>query len=151
MQGTAIVIKLLGIILQYGLLALLLYFVYKLIKFMTKDSREIREDIYAVTEISNEEAVLTVLEAADATMIGQRFAFSNKISIGRGTDNDIILNDSFASHHHAVIALLNNLYVIEDMGSVNKTYVNGQAITGRQYLQSGDIITIGSVSFEFGR
>ncbi|MBE6100338.1 MAG: FHA domain-containing protein [Anaerovibrio sp.] len=151
MQGTAIVIKLLGIILQYGLLALLLYFVYKLIKFMTKDSREIREDIYAVTEISNEEAVLTVLEAADATMIGQRFAFSDEISIGRGTDNDIILNDSFASHHHAVIALLNNLYVIEDMGSVNKTYVNGQAITGRQYLQSGDIITIGSVSFEFGR
>ena len=118
---------------------------------MTKDSREIREDIYAVTEISNEEAVLTVLEAADATMIGQRFAFSDEISIGRGTDNDIILNDSFASHHHAVIALLNNLYVIEDMGSVNKTYVNGQAITGRQYLQSGDIITIGSVSFEFGR
>ena len=151
MQGTAIVIKLLGIILQYGLLALLLYFVYKLIKFMTKDSREIREDIYAVTEISNEEAVLTVLEAADATMIGQRFAFSDEISVGRGTDNDIILNDSFASHHHAVIALLNNLYVIEDMGSVNKTYVNGQAITGRQYLQSGDIITIGSVSFEFGR
>ena len=151
MQGTAIVIKLLGIILQYGLLALLLYFVYKLIKFMTKDSREIREDIYAVTEISNEEAVLTVLEAADATMIGQRFAFSDEISICRGTDNDIILNDSFASHHHAVIALLNNLYVIEDMGSVNKTYVNGQAITGRQYLQSGDIITIGSVSFEFGR
>lgn len=151
MQGTAIVIKLLGIILQYGLLALLLYFVYKLIKFMTKDSREVREDIYAVTEISNEEAVLTVLEAADATMIGQRFAFSDEISIGRGTDNDIILNDSFASHHHAVIALLNNLYVIEDMGSVNKTYVNGQAITGRQYLQSGDIITIGSVSFEFGR
>lgn len=151
MQGTAIVIKLLGVILQYGLLALLLYFVYKLIKFMTKDSREIREDIYAVTEISNEEAVLTVLEAADATMIGQRFAFSDEISIGRGTDNDIILNDSFASHHHAVIALLNNLYVIEDMGSVNKTYVNGQAITGRQYLQSGDIITIGSVSFEFGR
>ena len=151
MQGTAIVIKLLGIILQYGLLALLLYFVYKLIKFMTKDSQEVREDIYAVTEISNEEAVLTVLEAADATMIGQRFAFSDEISIGRGTDNDIILNDSFASHHHAVIALLNNLYVIEDMGSVNKTYVNGQAITGRQYLQSGDIITIGSVSFEFGR
>lgn len=151
MQETAIFIKLLGIALQYGLLLLLLFFVYKLIKFMAADSRAVREDIYAVTEITNEEAVLTVLEAADETMVGQRFAFSDEISIGRGNDNDIVLNDSFASHHHAVIALLNNLYVIEDMGSVNKTYVNSQAITGRQYLQSGDIITIGSVSFEFGR
>ena len=62
-----------------------------------------------------------------------------------------LLNDSFASHNHAVIVLLNNLYVIEDMGSVNKTYVNNQPITGRQYLQTGDLITIGSVTFQFGR
>ena len=84
-------------------------------------------------------------------MVGQRFAFSNHISIGRGNDNDIVLNDSFASHHHAEIALLNNLYVIEDMGSVNKTYVNNEPITGRQYLQSGDLISVGSATFEFGR
>ncbi|ORT99631.1 FHA domain containing protein [Anaerovibrio sp. JC8] len=151
MQGTAIAIKILGIVLQYGLLLLLLYFVYKLMKFMKKDSQPVVEDIYAVTEISNEEAVLTVLESSDDNMVGQRFAFSHHISIGRGNDNDIVLNDSFASHHHAEIALLNNLYVIEDMGSVNKTYVNNEAITGRHYLQSGDLISIGSATFEFGR
>ena len=151
MQETAIIIKLLGIFLQYGLLLLLLFFVWKLIKFMRKDSQEVREDIYAVTEISNEEAVLTVLEASDETLVGQRFAFSDEIRIGRVSDNDIVLNDSFASHNHAVIVLLNNLYVIEDMGSVNKTYVNNQPITGRQYLQTGDLITIGSVTFQFGR
>ncbi|MCR5177312.1 MAG: FHA domain-containing protein [Anaerovibrio sp.] len=151
MQGTATVVKLLGIVLQYGLLILLLYFVYRLMRFMQNDSRQTREDIYAVTEISNEEAVLTVIEASDPDMLGQRFAFSDEIMIGRGGDNDIVLNDSFASHHHARIALLNNLYVIEDMGSVNKTYVNGQPVSGGQYLQSGDIITIGSVSFQFGR
>ncbi|HAQ55085.1 MAG TPA: FHA domain-containing protein, partial [Anaerovibrio sp.] len=88
MQGTAIVIKTLGIALQYGLLLLLLYFVYKLMRFMKKDSQHVVEDIYAVTEISNVEAVLTVLEAADQSMVGQRFAFSNHISIGRGNDND---------------------------------------------------------------
>ena len=54
MQATATIIKVLGIILQYGLLFLLLYFVYKLIKFMKNDSRDVIEDIYAVTEISNE-------------------------------------------------------------------------------------------------
>ncbi|WP_407400546.1 FHA domain-containing protein [Anaerovibrio sp.] len=151
MQGTAIIIKTLGIALQYGLLLLLLYFVYKLMKFMKKDSQPVVEDIYAVTEISNVEAVLTVLECSDQSMVGQRFAFSNHISIGRGNDNDIVLNDSFASHHHAEIALLNNLYVIEDMGSVNKTFVNNEPITGRQYLQSGDLISVGSATFEFGR
>ena len=55
------------------------------------------------------------------------------------------------SHHHAVVELMNNLYVIQDLGSVNRTYVNGQEINGRQYLQSGDIINIGTVSFQFGR
>lgn len=151
MQGTAMVFKILGIVLQYGLLFFLMFFVYKLVRFMKNDSQTVRDDVCSVTEISAVEAVLTVLEAADSELVGRRFAFSDAVSIGRGPSNDIILKDSFVSHEHAVIQLMNNLYVIEDLGSINKTYVNGEPLTGRQYLQSGDEISIGSAVFQFGR
>lgn len=151
MEATAIGIKVLGIVLQYGLLIFLLLFVYKAINFMAKDSKAIRTDIYTETEITVEEAVLTVLGAIDQRMIGRRFAFTEQISIGRSDDNDIVINDGYVSHHHAVITLYNNLYVIEDLGSRNRTLVNGQELEGRQYLQSGDMISVGTVVLQFGR
>lgn len=151
MQVTAMAVKVLSVALQYGLLFFLLFFVYKTVRLMAAASRPVIEDIYAEAEITASEAVLTVLEAADESMVGRRFAFGESISIGRGSDNDIVINDGYVSHRHALVELMNNLYVIEDLGSVNKTYVNGQEIAGRQYLQSGDIISIGTVNFQFGR
>ncbi len=151
MELTAMAIKVLSVGLEYGLLFLLLYFVYKAIRFMKDDSREAIEDIYVESQTTPDEAVLTVVEAADSSMMGRRFAFGQSISIGRGQDNDIVIQDGYVSHSHAVIELLNNLYVIQDLGSVNRTYVNGQEISGRQYLQTGDTISIGTVTFQFGR
>lgn len=151
MELTAMAIKVLSVGLEYGLLFLLLYFVYKAIRFMGDDSREAIEEIYTESQTTPDEAVLTVIEAADGSMVGRRFAFGQSISIGRGQDNDIVIQDGYVSHNHAVIELLNNLYVIQDLGSVNRTYVNGQEISGRQYLQTGDTISIGTVTFQFGR
>lgn len=151
MELTAMAIKAICVGLEYGLLFLLLYFVYKALRFMRDDSKDAIEDIYAESLTTPDEAVLTVLEAADRSMMGRRFAFGRGISIGRGQDNDVVINDGYVSHRHAVIELLNNLYVIQDLGSVNRTYVNGREISGRQYLKTGDTISIGTVTFQFGR
>lgn len=151
MQMTATVIKVLGVILQYGLLFFLLYFVYKIVRYMRDDSRPVIEDIYAETQITPGGASLTVLEAADGSLVGRQFTFDTSIAIGRSEDNDIVIRDSYVSHHHARVELVNNLYAIEDLGSVNKTYVNGQALGGLHYLQTGDEISIGTVTFQFGR
>ena len=50
-----------------------------------------------------------------------------------------------------MISLVNNQYVIEDLKSVNHTYVNDQILSGRAYLQTGDIIRIGMATFRFER
>lgn len=151
MQATSMAIRVLSVAMQYGLLLLLLLFVWKAIKYMKISAEPVLEDIYAEEIISPHEAVLTVLEAADESMTGRRFAFGESISIGRSPENDIIIEDGYVSHHHARVVLINNLYAVEDAGSVNKTYVNGQEITGRRYLQPGDTISIGTVTFQFGR
>ena len=151
MQVTAMAIKGLIVVLQYGLLFFILFFGYKTVRLMAAAGRPLVEDTYEEAEITAAEAVLTVLEAVDENMVGRRFAFGDSISIGRSDDNDIVIRDGYVSHRHARVELMNNLYVIEDLGSVNKTYVNGQEIAGRQYRQSGDISSIGTVTCQFGR
>ncbi len=150
MPATAFLIKALSVVLQYGILILLFYFIYLVVKFMREDSRP----IVAATkprETRQQEAVLTVTETGDASLQGKRFAFSESIAIGRGAENDIVIDDTYVSHHHAVISLMNNQYVIEDLKSVNHTYVNDQLLSGRTYLQTGDIIRIGMAAFRFER
>ena len=151
MQFSAVVIKFISVVFQYGLLFLLLLFIYRTLKYMRQDSRPILDDIYAKTEIVNEQARLTVLGSADEELTGRQFVFSHELSIGRGAGNDVVVNDAFASHQHARIVMLNNLYVIEDLGSANHTFVNDKMIEGRQYLKSGDIISIGTAAMEFVR
>lgn len=148
MLSTAFVLKLISVVCQYSILVLLLYFIYRVLKAM---SQAVPKKALIAKEISPKEAVVSVLEANDSSLKGRRFAFTGEISLGRANDNDIIINDSYVSHHHAVIVLFNNLYVLEDLGSVNHTYLNEQEVRGRVYLQAGDTIRIGMVTMRFER
>ncbi len=149
MLSTAFFIKVVSVVLQYGILFFLFYFIYCLLKFIRVDSKGIMKPIQR--DVSLKEAVLTIAEADDQGMEGRRFAFTDEISIGRGSDNDIVINDSYVSHHHAVITLVNTLYVLEDLHSVNHTYVNGNILDGSIRLQTGDLIRIGLITFRFER
>ncbi len=71
------------------------------------------------------------------------------ITLGRGTGNDIVVQDSAASRRHAELRLSPQGYwTLTDMGSTNGTLVNGAAITV-QTLQNGDTFTIGKTNFQF--
>ena len=101
--------------------------------------------------LAQNEVALIVLEAADPKLANKKISFSGQISIGRGKENDIVLDDIYVSHHHAVISPVRNLYQIEDLQSRNHTYINGNILNGKEFLQNGDVIKIGCVSFRFER
>ena len=67
-------------------------------------------------------------------------------SIGRTPDNDIVVSDVLASRHHARVSTAQSGLVIEDLGSVNGTFVNGRRV-GRAPLSDGDVVTIGNSDF----
>ena len=71
------------------------------------------------------------------------------VQIGRLEGNDIIVNDLMASRHHAAIRWTPQGYEIEDLGSANGTYVQGQRISGRVLLAPGQTIRIGSCELSF--
>ena len=68
---------------------------------------------------------------------------SGVIMIGRGADCQLILEDDYVSTRHArVVSTPNGIYV-EDLGSTNGTYVNGQRITAPTTITLADTVRIG--------
>ena len=64
------------------------------------------------------------------------------ITIGRGPDNDVVIDDLAVSGNHAKIEPINNSYLLTDLRSRNGTFLNQQFIKA-QWLKPGDIISIG--------
>jgi pSer/pThr/pTyr-binding forkhead associated (FHA) protein len=63
--------------------------------------------------------------------------------IGRSEESDLFLNDLTVSRKHAVLTVKGRDVLIEDLGSLNGTFVNGNLIEERTKLKDGDIIQIG--------
>ena len=70
------------------------------------------------------------------------------VTLGRG-DVEIRLEDPFASSRHARISRQGHVFVIEDLGSTNGTYLNDELLTGPQPLHDGDRIRIGDSEFSY--
>jgi pSer/pThr/pTyr-binding forkhead associated (FHA) protein len=71
--------------------------------------------------------------------------------LGRGADADIQLRDQFSSTRHARLVPQGDVVVLEDLGSTNGTYLNGEPLSGPQPLHDGDRIRIGDSEFTFER
>jgi SARP family transcriptional regulator, regulator of embCAB operon len=69
--------------------------------------------------------------------------------IGRHGDNDIVLDDTEVSRHHAVIADTGTSFVITDLRSTNGVKVQRQRIRPTAVLHDGDQICIGGHEFTF--
>ena len=147
---TAFILKLICIVLQYGMLFCLLIFVGKMAKKIFGDVRKELKKQHA-PETKESEARLCVIADESDKLLGHRFAFIERITIGRGDDNDICVSENFVSYHHAVIYRHGNQYVIEDLGSRNHTYVDNIKLNGRRYLKTGDLIRIGLLTLKFER
>ncbi|MCX5746904.1 MAG: DUF4388 domain-containing protein [Proteobacteria bacterium] len=69
---------------------------------------------------------------------------NREIIIGRSSDLDMVLVEDMVSRRHARISSTDADVYIEDMGSTNGTFVNGEKIAGRALLQEGDRILVGT-------
>jgi hypothetical protein len=70
-------------------------------------------------------------------------AADKQILIGRSSDLDMVLVEDMVSRKHARIAMQGDQIWIEDLGSTNGTFVNGEKIK-RARLKEGDRVLIGT-------
>jgi hypothetical protein len=82
---------------------------------------------------------------------GSAYDLSEGALLGRGDGADIRLEDAFASTRHARLVPQGDVIVLEDLGSTNGTYLNGEPLRGPQPLHVGDRIKIGDSEFTFER
>ncbi len=68
---------------------------------------------------------------------------SGKNTLGRKSDNDIVINDELASRLHAEIECQGDRVIITDLGSTNGTFVNQRRLTESHAIKPGDQIRLG--------
>ncbi|MBM7855745.1 hypothetical protein JOC37_002160 [Desulfohalotomaculum tongense] len=97
-------------------------------------------------------AGLIVLASTDHELPpGTQIPLGNHTTLGRDSASRVRVKDKFVSSQHAVISYRNGQYWIEDLGSLNGTYVNEVKLEQPVVLADGDRLRVGGVSFQFVR
>jgi DNA-binding response OmpR family regulator len=69
--------------------------------------------------------------------------------LGRAVENEIVIVSKRASREHAHIRRDGRRTFLDDLGSTNGTFLNGERVLGSMQLRDGDQIAIGEVTFTF--
>lgn len=67
----------------------------------------------------------------------------DQIHLGRDAANGVAINDAEISRKHSRLSFQGGKYVLEDLGSTNGTFVNGQRLAGPVVLKPGDVVSLG--------
>jgi predicted RNA-binding Zn-ribbon protein involved in translation (DUF1610 family) len=109
---------------------------------------ELADDNGVLDEIAAEGPALVVRSGGGRA--GEHFIpQGERTTIGRSPDNDVFLDDVTVSRKHAVLAQNGNEFLIEDLGSLNGTFVNRRRIEAPTRLESGDEVQIGKYRLSF--
>lgn len=69
------------------------------------------------------------------------------IVIGRGLDCDVVIKDVKASRRHCQLTRTESSFVLEDLGSKNGTYVDGESIKAPVQLKTNQTFKVGDTMF----
>ena len=151
--------------LKFGFLAVLYLFLFWMARSALKDLRRGSSGVAApayedatgmhraTAGLNDAVAGTPKLRVANAAGLraGSAYDLSEGATLGRGESADIRLEDTFASSAHARLVAEGDVIVLEDLGSTNGTYLNGEPLRGPQPLHVGDSIRIGDSEFTFER
>lgn len=105
-----------------------------------------------ISNVESEVGCLEVLNGAEMLPKGRKIRIETKgLKIGRGKQNDIVVPDQFCSVDHAEFKYSRGVTTVEDVGSTNGTWVNGERINSQIQLVPGDFIKVGSITFQYTR
>ena len=95
---------------------------------------------------------MAFLRALNGSEPGRMYRLDRESAVmGRHPDCDIVLDEGAVSRQHAQVSAANKEFFVEDLGSRNGTYVNGQAVpvNTRRRLYNNDQVKICDLLFSF--
>ncbi|MDQ4095582.1 MAG: FHA domain-containing protein, partial [Actinomycetota bacterium] len=99
------------------------------------------------TELEKGTVIATSLNGKTGAVAGRRIEVNGPMVIGR-EDADITIEDPEISRRHAEVRPAGDRIEIEDLGSTNGTFVNGERITRPYTLSEGDFVRVGQSELE---
>jgi hypothetical protein len=97
--------------------------------------------------VAHEGAALVV--RAGGGRVGESFALDgDRMTIGRRPDSDVFLDDVTVSRDHALLVKRSGDYYLDDLGSLNGTYVNRHRIESHR-LEDGDELQVGKFKLSY--
>ncbi|TRY17243.1 FHA domain-containing protein [Tessaracoccus rhinocerotis] len=106
-----------------------------------QDSELSPEDLEAVRGLTQGDALLIINRGSPQS--SRILIDSDVTSVGRHPESDVFLDDITVSRHHAKFIRSGGALFLEDLGSLNGTYVNKKLVEERVQLRQGDEIQIG--------
>ncbi|MDO5017808.1 MAG: FHA domain-containing protein [Lagierella massiliensis] len=136
---------LLAMIFKYAFVIIIYYFIFNIIKM-------IYLDIKGISSLNTPtDSYLKLINRKERLpfKIQEHYFIKNSTTIGRSDSNKIVLKDRFISKNHARIFKQKGLFYLEDLGSANGSYVNGQRVDKIVQLRDKDLVDFGQVEFLF--
>ncbi|MCC6108689.1 FHA domain-containing protein [Hugonella massiliensis] len=93
-----------------------------------------------------EKSWTVAVEKGPKELRGVQIAVHGPVIVGRNPGADIVIGAGYVSGRHARFTLMGQNLFIEDLGSTNGTFVNGQRIFEPTALRNKDVVTIGDVA-----
>jgi two-component system, cell cycle response regulator len=93
---------------------------------------------------------LVVIYTKEATLLGKRFVLEGSpLRIGRGADNNIVLDGDSVSRRHAHLERHGDEWRVVDDGSTNGTLLNDELVEGQAPLSNEDRIKVGPTILKY--
>ena len=84
-------------------------------------------------------------------LAGRRVDLGGQLVVGRDEGADVVVADPELSRRHAAVRPSGDAIEVEDLGSLNGTWVNGNRIETPVLLTPGDVVHLGTSAFELAR
>jgi pSer/pThr/pTyr-binding forkhead associated (FHA) protein len=89
------------------------------------------------------------LMVTEGALQGTRIGLTGApVLIGRANDSTLVLTDDYASTRHARISLQDGMWIVEDLGSTNGTYLGHRKLDGPLPMEVGVPLRIGTTVLE---
>lgn len=99
------------------------------------------------SEVESKGAVLVI--RAGGGRVGESFLLGgDRATVGRSTDADVFLDDVTVSRNHALIVRRRDGLYLDDLGSLNGTYVNRMRVESHK-LKDGDELQVGKYKLAY--
>ncbi|WP_374686633.1 FHA domain-containing protein [Promineifilum sp.] len=93
-------------------------------------------------------ALRVIANALGEPTLNTLYELSPVTTIGRSSRNTIVLDDTYVSSDHVLLAWRDSQWWLEDLGSRNGTLLNDAPLTEPAVISAGDVLTIGSVQLK---